>query len=149
MFGTGTGWPDIAVATIMAALALWAGWQIVRQRCPSSALDHLACFFGNSVGGDMSKKAVTTAVLLVCAGAAHGADKEKEPWAILEVSGASEWSLQNGTASLGPSVAAEFDVIKEWLEIEAGFSPLLKQGSSPEWSTDLLFKKPFTLSNTV
>lgn len=31
VFGTGTGWPDIAVAAIMAALALSGGWQIIRQ----------------------------------------------------------------------------------------------------------------------
>jgi Co/Zn/Cd efflux system component len=31
VLGTGTGWPDIMVAAIMAALALSGGWQIVRQ----------------------------------------------------------------------------------------------------------------------
>ncbi|NWK98756.1 cation transporter [Sphingobium lactosutens] len=31
VFGSGTGWPDIAVAAIMAALALSGGWQIIRQ----------------------------------------------------------------------------------------------------------------------
>jgi Co/Zn/Cd efflux system component len=31
VFGTGTGWPDVIVAAIMAALGLWGGWQIVRQ----------------------------------------------------------------------------------------------------------------------
>ena len=31
VFGTGTGWPDIAVAAIMAGLALSGGWQIIRQ----------------------------------------------------------------------------------------------------------------------
>ncbi len=31
VFGTGTGWPDIAVATIMGLLGLWGGWQIVTQ----------------------------------------------------------------------------------------------------------------------
>lgn len=31
VFGTGTGWPDIAVAAIMAVLALSGGWQIVSQ----------------------------------------------------------------------------------------------------------------------
>jgi Co/Zn/Cd efflux system component len=31
VFGTGTGWPDIAVASIMAALGISGGWQIVRQ----------------------------------------------------------------------------------------------------------------------
>ncbi|SNR83352.1 MULTISPECIES: cation transporter [unclassified Azospirillum] len=31
VFGTGTGWPDIAVALVMAWLALSASWQISRQ----------------------------------------------------------------------------------------------------------------------
>ena len=31
VFGTGTGWPDILVAAILAALGLSGGWQIVRQ----------------------------------------------------------------------------------------------------------------------
>jgi hypothetical protein len=97
----------------------------------------------------MDRKVGLAALILMFAGDAHAGDKEKEPSAILEIGGASEWNLQNGAASVGPSVAVEFDAIKDWLELEVGFSPLLKKGSSPEWSTDLLFKKPFTLSNTV
>lgn len=31
VFGTGTRWPDLAVAAIMAGLALQGGWMIVRQ----------------------------------------------------------------------------------------------------------------------
>src|SRR3954451_6424883 len=31
VFGTGTGWPDVIVAGIMAALSISGGWQIVRQ----------------------------------------------------------------------------------------------------------------------
>ena len=31
VFGTGTGWPDIIVAAILAALGISGGWQIVRQ----------------------------------------------------------------------------------------------------------------------
>lgn len=31
VFGTGSGWPDILVATIMAGLALWGGAQIIVQ----------------------------------------------------------------------------------------------------------------------
>jgi Co/Zn/Cd efflux system component len=31
VFGTGTGWPDLAVASVIAALGLSGGWQIVRQ----------------------------------------------------------------------------------------------------------------------
>jgi Co/Zn/Cd efflux system component len=31
VFGTGSGWPDLAVAAIMAALALGAGWAVLAQ----------------------------------------------------------------------------------------------------------------------
>jgi Co/Zn/Cd efflux system component len=31
VFGTGSGWPDVAVATIMAALALQGSWVVMRQ----------------------------------------------------------------------------------------------------------------------
>lgn len=31
VFGTGSRWPDLVVAAIMAGLALWGGWQIVRH----------------------------------------------------------------------------------------------------------------------
>jgi Co/Zn/Cd efflux system component len=31
VFGTGTGWPDLIVAAIMAGLGIGGGWQIVRQ----------------------------------------------------------------------------------------------------------------------
>ena len=31
VFGTGAGWPDVAVAAIMGGLGLWGGWQVVSQ----------------------------------------------------------------------------------------------------------------------
>jgi Co/Zn/Cd efflux system component len=31
VFGTGTGWPDVIVASIMGALGIWGGWQIIRH----------------------------------------------------------------------------------------------------------------------
>eukprot|EP01032_Pedospumella_encystans_P028659 gene28659-32371_t len=31
VFGTGTAWPDLIVAAIMAGLGLWGGTQILRQ----------------------------------------------------------------------------------------------------------------------
>ena len=31
VFGTGRGWPDIAVATILATIGVSGGWQIIRQ----------------------------------------------------------------------------------------------------------------------
>jgi Co/Zn/Cd efflux system component len=38
VFGTGTAWPDLLVASLMAGLALHGGWQVLRQ-----ARDELGC----------------------------------------------------------------------------------------------------------
>jgi hypothetical protein len=89
-----------------------------------------------------------TGALLLSAAYAQAEDKDKEPAAIVEIGGAGEWGLRDGGYGLGPSIAVEVEPLKEWLELEAGFTPLFGNGP-PEWSTDLLFKKPFTLSKTV
>jgi hypothetical protein len=73
---------------------------------------------------------------------------EKEPVAIVEIGGAGEWVLTHGTPGYGPSVAIEVTPIKERLEIEAGVTPFFSRGQT-EWDSDLLFKKPYTLSKTV
>jgi hypothetical protein len=59
-----------------------------------------------------------------------------------------EWALTHGTPSYGPNVAVEVTPIKEWLEIEAGVTPFFSRDQN-EWDTDLLFKKPWTLSKTA
>jgi hypothetical protein len=41
----------------------------------------------------------------------------------------------------------EFPVIKDWLEIEVGVSPLFRPGQT-EWEGDLLFKKPWRSEQT-
>jgi hypothetical protein len=92
-------------------------------------------------------KAVLLATLLF-AGKAFGQVEEKEPAAILEIGGAGQWALTHGTPSYGPNVAVEVTPIKEWLEIEAGVTPFFSRGQT-EWDTDLLFKKPYTLSKTT
>jgi hypothetical protein len=73
--------------------------------------------------------------------------EEKEPTAIIELGGAGEWGFP-GASSYGPSAAVEFTPIKNWLEIEAGAAPLFNHGRT-EWDADLIFKKPFTLSDKV
>src|SRR5262245_31588346 len=88
--------------------------------------------------------AIVVAVLLVGKAQAD----EKEPAAILEIGAATERSLQEGNSSFGPSVATEVTPIKNWLEIEIGFAPLFRRGQT-ELGTDLLFKKPFELSDKV
>lgn len=69
----------------------------------------------------------------------------REPVAIVELGGSASQSLTGGGASFGPTVAVEVTPIENWLELEAGVTPLFARHST-EWDTDLLFKKPWTLS---
>ena len=71
--------------------------------------------------------------------------EEKEPAAVLELGGAGSWSLPSGSSSFGPTVAVEVTPIEDWLELEGGVTALFRSGST-EFDTDLLFKKPWTLS---
>lgn len=79
---------------------------------------------------------------------AQSVDKQPEPAAIVEVGGAAGWDLKGGGSSFGGDLAVEFTPIEKWLEIEAGTTPLFRRHST-EWDTDLLFKKPWTLSEKV
>jgi hypothetical protein len=72
-------------------------------------------------------------------------ENEPEPAAIVELGGATSWNVKGGSAAFGPDLAVEFTPIKDWLEIEAGVTPLFTHNST-EWDTDLLVKKPWTLS---
>jgi hypothetical protein len=85
-------------------------------------------------------------MFLCAAGAvAQPVDADNEPAAILEVGGAAGWNLRDGGSSFGPDLAVEVTPIENWLELEAGVTPLFARHST-EWDTDLLFKKPWTLS---
>ena len=79
---------------------------------------------------------------------AQSVDKQPEPAAIVELGGAAGWDLKGGGSSFGGDLAVEFTPIEKWLEIEAGTTPLFRRHST-EWDTDLLFKKPWTLSEQV
>jgi hypothetical protein len=86
------------------------------------------------------------ALLLCCTNAfAQSADKEPQELAVLELGGVAERSLTESNSSFGPTVAVEVTPIENWLELEAGVTPLFRRHST-EWSTDLLFKKPWTFS---
>jgi hypothetical protein len=65
---------------------------------------------------------------------------EKEPAAVLEIGGAASRSITESQSSFGPTVAVEVTPIENWLELEAGVTPLFRRHST-EWSADLLFKK--------
>jgi hypothetical protein len=85
------------------------------------------------------------AAIGACAGTA--AAEEKEPTAVVGIGGAGEWGVP-GPTSFGPSVSVEFTPIKDWLEIEIGAASLFRRGAT-EFESDLVFKKPFTLSDKV
>ena len=78
-------------------------------------------------------------------GDAESPGKDDDPAAILEIGAAMNWNLSGGAATFAPNLAAEITPIEKWLEIEAGVSPFYTSKST-EWDTDLLFKKPWTLS---
>ncbi len=78
-------------------------------------------------------------------GQPHEDTQDKDPVAIVELGAATNWNLNGGAATFAPNLAAEVTPIENWLEIEAGVSPFYTRDST-EWDTDLLFKKPWTLS---
>jgi hypothetical protein len=101
-------------------------------------------------GCEQWRKPVLIACLFICSGTAFAqpVDKEPEPAAIVELGGAGSWNLKGGGSSFGADLAAEITPIENWLELEAGVTPLFRRHST-EWDTDLLFKKPWTLSKKV
>jgi len=72
----------------------------------------------------------------------------KEPVAVVELGVAPSQDLKDHVTSFGPTVAVEVSPIEKWLELEAGVTPSFGRQST-EWTTDLLFKKPWTLSPRV
>jgi hypothetical protein len=85
------------------------------------------------------------ACFFLCSGNAFAQSVDKEPAAIVELGAAAGWNLEDGGSSFGPTVAVEVTPIENWLELEAGVTPLFGRHST-EWATDLLLKKPWTLS---
>jgi hypothetical protein len=97
----------------------------------------------------MTRARIYTAIvagLALCLANAAQAD-DKEPIAVVGIGAQGEWGVP-GATSIGPSVSVEFDVIKDWLEVEVGTARMFSRGGR-SWDSDLVFKKPFTLSKTV
>jgi hypothetical protein len=87
--------------------------------------------------------------LLFCSGSVFAqAGAANEPVAIVEIGGAPNWNINDATSNVGPTVAVEITPIENWLELEIGTTPTFSHHST-EWDTDLLFKKPWTLSKKV
>ena len=96
-----------------------------------------------------SKRWLCAATLFLCWGYAVAQEKkDTEEAAVVEIGAAPSRNLKDHTSSLGPTVAIEVTPIEKWLELEAGVTPSFGHDST-EWSTDLVFKKPWTLSRTV
>src|SRR5579872_3520157 len=92
--------------------------------------------------------AVTMLVALLFVHNLYAQDSGKEDRGVIELGAAVSRSMNDAVWSLGPTVAVEVTPIENWLELEAGLTPSFSAGST-EWSTDLLFKKPWTLSHRV
>jgi hypothetical protein len=88
------------------------------------------------------------ASLFLRSGTVFSQPVEKEPIAIIELGVAPGWNLKDGGSSIGPTVELEVTPIENWLELEFGVTPTFAHHST-EWDTDLLFKKPWTLSKKV
>lgn len=84
-------------------------------------------------------------ILCLCSVNALAQPDDAEASAILELGGAASRGLQGDGSAFGPAVAVEVTPIENWLELEAGVTPLFSHGTT-EWDTDLIFKKPWTLS---
>jgi hypothetical protein len=99
-----------------------------------------ACIHGAAIG--------LIAAVISLAVSARAAEKEKEAAAELELGAAAEWGVPGGGFGFGPSLGVEYTLIKNWLEIEAEVSPAFGGGRT-EWDTELIFKKPYSLSDRV
>jgi hypothetical protein len=84
--------------------------------------------------------------LFLCSEVASAQPVDKDPVAIVELGGAASRSLKDGGMSFGVDAAVEVTPIENWLELEAGVTPFFSRHHSTQWNTDLLFKKPWTLS---
>ena len=86
---------------------------------------------------------------IVCAnGIFAQSNKSIEPLAIIEVGGAPGWTVGDSEKTISPTVALEFAPMEHWLEIEIGITPTFAHHSTA-WVTDLLLKKPWTLSKKI
>jgi len=95
-----------------------------------------------------TKQSVLIASWFLYCVSAYPQSVEKEPVAVIELGLAPGWNLKDGGLSIGPTVALEVTPIENWLELEFGVT-LTFAHRSTELDTDLLFKKPWTLSKKV
>jgi hypothetical protein len=75
-------------------------------------------------------------------------EKDNDPLAVIALGAAGEWGFPGSKFSRGPSAAVEFSLIKDWVEVEIGGARLFRRGVA-EWEGEVVFRKPFTLSETT
>ena len=68
--------------------------------------------------------------------------------AVLELGAAVERDLKGNSSNFGATLAIEMTPVENWLELEFGVTALGTTGHA-ELATDLLFKKPYRISQTV
>ena len=107
------------------------------SRSRALAAASLFAFLAVPANGQTSVKALPSGL--------PAANSGDDPKAIFELGAATGWNLSGGAAAFAPNLAAETTPIEHWLELEAGVSPFYSRRSQ-EWDTDLLFKKPWTIS---
>ena len=83
---------------------------------------------------------------LLCAALLQAANAD--PNVILELGGAASKNIKEAGSTGGGNIAVEFTAIERWLEIEIGTTPVFAHHLK-EWDTDVLFKKPWTLTEKV
>jgi len=93
-------------------------------------------------------KWLSAVVFLLCPAYGLAQEGNAEPVAVVELGAAPSRNLNEHASSFGPTVAVEVTPIEKWLELEAGVTPSFGRHET-EWDTDLLFKKPWTLSPKV
>jgi hypothetical protein len=89
-----------------------------------------------------------TVPLLMSANTVTAEEKEKDPLAVIALGSEGEWGFPGGKFSRGPSAAVEFSLIKDWVEVEIGGARLFRRGVA-DWESEVVFRKPFTLSETT
>jgi len=89
------------------------------------------------------------AILIVATGtgAEEASNRAESP--VFSLGPAAEWTVRGASASkAGMAGALEITPIRDWLEIEFGGSILANSGHT-ELSADVVFKKPFRLSEST
>jgi hypothetical protein len=87
-------------------------------------------------------------LLSVCFAIPSLAEERDENIAVIEVGAAAARIIREAGWSRGADFALEFTLIENWLEIEAGTTPMFSRDSI-ESDTALLFKKPWALSRNI